>query len=429
MSLYNKLGILTIALSLGWSCSVLKVNAQGLGNSPYTSVGIGELYNDSYTTNSGMGQSGVSMSNGYQINNLNPALWVKNKFTTLDFGVIGQVKSISRQQNEQVNAGGNLAYIALSFPVAPKWNIGVSMKPYSFVDYSNISSRNVSGTPYDASYIISGSGGINKASLTNAVQIGKYLSLGVEASYFFGNTRKASEATLPSNVGGDYLVSLSERTVYNDFSFRGGAAVRIPLQKDNKLNLNLGGAYSIGSDISARRTSSLDLTLNTFPVTAPDTIVKDKRGNITLPTQYQVGFSLEWPYKLTLSADYSNQSWSKYKSFEGRNDGMKDAGKIHLGVEYIPNAKSLAYFNNVRYRAGFSHGKLPYLINGRELDDTNVSLGFSLPMGREMLNSISIAFVGGQRGVDGPGVVRERYGKVVFGITLFERWFIKQKID
>ncbi|MNY55338.1 hypothetical protein D3C86_1913080 [compost metagenome] len=64
-----------------------------------------------------------------------------------------------------------------------------------------------------------------------------------------------------------------------------------------------------------------------------------------------------------------------------------------------------------------------------DVNDTNVSLGFTFPMGRGYQNFLSVALVGGQRGNSGSGVVRERYGRVVLGITLLERWFQKQKID
>jgi hypothetical protein len=433
MSLYNRIGLLTIAITLGcnWSVLISKVNAQGLGNAPYSSLGMGELYTDAFAASSGMGQANVSSSSGFEINNLNPALWVRNKFTTLDFGIVGQYKGIVSGNNKQTNSGGNLAYVALAFPVAPRWTLGISIKPYSFVDYANTEYRNIAGTPNYANYYQTGKGGINKASFTNAVQIGKYLSLGVEASYFFGNVRTASEAMINSGRGSDYLVSISNRLVYNDIAFRGGAALKLPIKKNNKLNLNLGGTYSLGTKLNAQKTTAFELTQNSFPVVTPDTLVNNQKGTTTLPVQYQVGFSFEWPYKLILAADYSHESWSGYKNFErsNGNDGLKDVDRLHVGVEYTPKFGSLSYLNNVRYRLGVSTGNSPYVINEKNIKDNNVSLGFTLPMGRGYQNFISLSFIGGQRGVVGTGVVRERYGRVVLGLTLRERWFEKQKID
>ena len=198
MSRYSRFRILTFAIALIWNCTYLNtaLKAQGLGNSPYSSLGMGEFYGDAYSDNTGMGQSGVSTGNGFQINNLNPALWVRNRFTTLDIGLIGQYKDIVSGSRKQQNIGVNLAYLSLAFPVSPRLVIGASLKPYTFVDYSNQSTRDVQGTQFVGIYNTTGKGGINKASVTTSYQVTKYLSLGLESSYFFGNVRKATEVAL-----------------------------------------------------------------------------------------------------------------------------------------------------------------------------------------------------------------------------------------
>jgi long-subunit fatty acid transport protein len=432
MSLYKRIGILAVALTLGYNGLVpTKVNGQGLGNAPYSSLGMGELYGDGFSDNIGMGQSGVSTGNGFQINNLNPALWSRNKYTTLDVGLIGQYKEIISGNNKQQTVGGNLAYVSLAFPVGRRWTLGGSLKPYSFVDFENTTTRVIPGTSDQAIYFNSGKGGINKASITNGYQLNKYVSLGLEASYYFGNVRKASEVMIPTGSSTEYIVGINDRVAYSDFGARAGVAVRIPIKKDNKLNLNLGGAYSFKTDLNGSQTRTLELTENSFVIPgATDTLTNNLSGSVTVPTQYQVGMSLEWPFKLTVSADYNRQEWSQYRGFgTTSNDGLRNVGRVNLGVEYLPRFLSLNYFDRVRYRVGFSHGKTPYTINGREVNDTNISLGFTFPMGYGYQNFLSIAFVGGQRGAAGNGMVRERYGRAVLGITLLERWFQKQKLD
>jgi hypothetical protein len=432
MSLYSRFRILTLAITLGWSCTDLAttLKAQGLGNSPYSSLGMGEFYGDSYSDNTGMGQSGVSAGGGFQINNLNPALWVRNRFTTLDIGLIGQYKNMTSGTARERNAGGNLAYVSLSFPVMPRWALGISLKPYSFVDYENSTTRFVPGTPAAALYSTVGKGGINKASLTNSVQIGRYLSIGLESSYFFGNIRRSTDVSIPfSSDDIPFVVSLTDRTTYSDIAFRGGAAVRIPLKKDNKVNLNLGGTYSFSTTINSTRVRSFEVTQSAFNVIDPDTLENNVSTSLTTPAQFQVGASLEWPLKLILSADYSYQQWSKYRGLARSNENLQDVGRIHIGMEYLPRFTSLNYFNLVRYRVGFSHGKTPYMISKNDVKDTNVSLGFTFPMGRGYSNFLSLALVAGQRGGTGSGMIRERYGRAVLGITLLEKWFQKQKID
>lgn len=432
MSLYSRIGIISLAITLGWSCTNLatKLQAQGLGNSPYSSLGMGEFYGDAYSDNTAMGGSGVSTGSGFQINNLNPALWVRNRFTTLDVGLVGQYKNIASRNRTQGNAGGNLAYLSLSFPVSPRWVIGANLKPYSFIDYENSFTRSVAGSTGVAEYTVSGKGGVNKASIVNSFQLGRYVSLGLESSYFFGNVRRSSDVLLFVNgAQSDYLVSLNERNTYSDIAFRAGGAVRIPIRKDNKLNLNLGGAYSFSTSLNATKTTSFELTQGSYPVALPDTLENNLGGSMQVPEQYQVGASLEWPFKLTLSVDFSHQSWSQYRGFGNVNENLNNVDRLHVGVEYLPKFTSLNYFDIVRYRLGFSTGSTPYIIGNTKVNDTNVSLGFTFPMGRGYSNFLSVALVGGQRGTNTNGAIRERYGRVVLGITLLERWFQKQRID
>jgi hypothetical protein len=399
---------------------------------------MGEFYGDAYSDNAGMGQSGVSTGTGFQINNLNPALWVRNRFTTLDIGVIGQYKDIVSGSKKQQKAGGNLAYLSLAFPVSPRLVIGMGLKPYTFVDYSNTSTRDVQGTQFVGIYNTTGKGGINKASITTSYQVNKYLSLGLESSYFFGNVRKATEVSLidraaiaaGTDISNEYVVSLNDRTTYSDIGFRAGAALRIPIKKANKLNLNLGASYSFGTTINADQTTTFEvMTSDGFNVINPDTLTNAIGGGLKTPNQLLVGGSLEWPFKLILSADFSYQQWSKYKSFTGSNDGLNDVSRINVGAEYLPRFTSLNYFDLVRYRVGFSYGKTPYSVGKSDVNDTNVSLGFTFPMGRGYQNFLSVALIAGQRGNTGGSMIRERYGRVVLGITLLERWFVKQKID
>jgi hypothetical protein len=402
---------------------------QGLGNSPYTVLGVGEPYSDAFSSNLASGGAGVSSSNGIHINNLNPALWVRNRYTTYEFGAIGQYKQISSPTAQQRDFGANIGYLALSLPAAPKWSVGISLKPYSFVDFESRTNGKVPGTIYNTYYYYSGKGAINKVSLTNAILLGKYISLGLEASYLFGNVRRASESQLLIGDGRDYLVSRAERNSYRDFAFRAGTAVKIPLKKNNKLNLNLGGTYSFGTDLNARQTTSFESSLNSYPVGVADTLSNNTKGGIRLPSQYRVGASLEWPYKLTLAVDYEKQNWSEYRSFANSNDGLTDAGRLHMGLEYIPKITSTRYFNLVEYRLGFSHGQMPYNPAGLDLKDSNLSLGASFPIGRGG-NSFTLALVGGQRGVLSTQSIKERYGRVVLGLTLVDAsWFQKQKID
>lgn len=406
-----------------------KVYSQGLGNSPYSVLGIGEVYSEAFAGNQSSGEAGVAYSNGLHVNNLNPALWVKGRATMFEFGTIFQYKKINDLSSSQRDLGGNLAYLGLSLPVGRKWTAGVSLKPHSFVDYESRFASKIPGTNYNAFYSSNGKGAINQASFVNSFQIGKYLSAGLEVSYLFGNVTKSTTAQTVFGDGNDFLVSKNNKINYSDVLLRGGAAVSIPIKKENKLNLNFGGTYTLGNDINSTQTTTFELTKNSFVVGNPDTLIADRNRSFYLPHNFRIGTTLTAPYHWTIAVDYQHQAWGEYKNKqETSSSSMADVGRIHVGAEYIPRFSSTRYFDLVTYKVGFNHGKMPYSISGVELKETNISLGFSLPIGRSA-NSLHLTFIGGQRGVPSRNSVKEQYGRVVLGFTLADRWFEKMRID
>lgn len=429
MWLKSKNSILPFILLIAGLVLNGKVYSQGLGNSPYSVLGIGEVYNEAFASSQGSGSAGVAYSNGLNVNNLNPALWVKGRATMFEFGTIMQYKKVNDLSSSQRDLGGNLAYLGLSLPVGRRWTAGVSLKPHSFVDYESRFASKVSGTNYDAFYTSNGKGAINQASFVNSFQIGKYLSAGLEVSYLFGNVTKSTTAQMAFGDGNDYMVSRNNKINYSDFLLKGGAAVSIPIKKDNKMNLNFGGTYSMGNDVNSTQTTTFELTKGSFAVGAPDTLISERLRSVYLPHTFRVGTTLTAPYKWIVSVDYQYSAWSDYKNkHESASSKMNDVGKIHVGAEYIPRFTSTRYFDLVTYRVGFNHGKMPYSITGVELKETNVSLGFTFPIGRSA-NSLNVTFIGGKRGVISRNSVQEQYGRLVLGFTLADRWFEKMKID
>ncbi len=380
-----------------------------------------------------MGGAGVSSGNGFYVNNINPALWVNTRATIFEFSGIGQFKQATGSAASRRDLGINVSNIALAFPVMNgKWSSGFTLKPYSFTDYSSRSTGQVPGTILETNYYAVGSGAINKASFTNGFRIWRYFSGGIEASYIFGSTLKATEAELID--GSKKMVSLNERVSYSDVGFKAGLSARIPLKRDkvtreSKLNINWGGTYSHGTDLSAKRTTTLEVTSNSFLLQEPDTVIRNKKGFIRLPPAYRTGFSIEWPNLLTISADVERQDWSKFIPFErDKRYSAKAVDKIYVGAEYWPDWRSTKYFNNVIYRAGFSHGNMPFQIGNSKLKETTVSVGASFPVGVGS-NTCSVSLIGGRRGALSRETIEEYYGRVAISLTLIDRWFVKQKID
>ncbi|WP_234733340.1 hypothetical protein [Tellurirhabdus bombi] len=413
--------------------SPLASQGQGLGNSPYTSQGIGELYGDNNIWNMGMGGIGVSNANGFHLNTSNPALLARNRNTVFEVGLLGQVKSIADQVQSQRDFGANLSYLALGFPVKNRWSMGISLRPYSFVDYNTTTYQRVPGTIYDSRSSYIGRGALNKATFTNGFHLGKNFYAGVEGAFLFGNATYDSESQLLINLIDDVIVTRSTQTTYSDVSWRLGAAWRPKLNKD--WYLNVGATLEPQTKIRGRETDTYQQFLPgsgdtgaKTPLSLADTVRSNQGGRLTLPSKMRAGFSFEKALKLTVGVDVTYQQWSKYQTLSGQSGNLKDSYSVAAGLEFLPNVTSSNYLNLISYRLGAYYTQLPNVVNGKQLTDMGGSLGFSLPVGR-FVNSITLSVMAGQRGVLTDNQIRERYGKIGLSLSLNDRWFQRYKVD
>ncbi|MEZ4902934.1 MAG: hypothetical protein R2822_14865 [Spirosomataceae bacterium] len=405
----------------------IQVNAQGFGNSPYSAIGVGELLSPAYSSNNSMGDAGVSYGSPLYINALNPALLAKNRYTTFEVGVGGQYKGLQDTKQSQRDFGGNLAYLAIAFPVAPKWSSGISLKPYSFVNYQQNSYSRIGTSIYEAQYVYGGKGGLNQINFTNGFQVTKSLNLGVDLTYLFGNFNRSATSQLRIGDSRDYIVSRDDRLNFSDLNLKLGAAWRQKLKEDHYLNF--GVTYKAQTSVATVRNTTIEiLSSSGSPVTNPDTLTQANLS-VKLPATTRIGISYENLYRLAIAADYERQDWNKYVGVSGTNENMRTGQSYHLGLEYMPKYNSTKYRDLIMYRAGFIYHQTPLVISGKPVDDMSLTFGVSLPVGRGMFNLINLSFVAGQRGTVSAQTFRERYGRVVVGFSLKDNWFQKFKVD
>lgn len=428
--------ILTYSLRLALvAAGFLSVEAgygQGFGNSPYSILGLGDLQGTALSMNEGTGGAGVSAGNMLQLNGLNPALLVRNRFTAFEFAGSGQYKDVASASGGQRDLAANISYLALSFPITPRWSSGVSLKPYSYVDYNTSSTSLVAGTNYPSVYSFSGRGAVNRVAWSNGFSVGKYLNVGFDVFYLFGNIEKSSQVTLVTGGEEDNTVGVKEKLNLKNVSGRGGLTVRLPVKKD-KMFVNVGGTYTYGNFLFAKSTSVYELSRQSFtdPSYTPDTLQKNVKGYVDMPFQYRVGASFEMPFKLLISADYEYTNWDSFKPFgspESRQ--VASTGRFYFGADYIPKFnRSLRYWDQISYRAGFNFGPAYYAPNGNQIDDRSVSVGLGLPISRGGASLLSLAVTGGERGAVSSNTIRERYLRMTVAWAFADRWFEKPKLD
>jgi len=406
--------------------------SQGLGNSPYSSQGIGELYGDNNVWNQGIGGLGVAYANPFHLNSANPALLVRNRTTIFEVGLLGQAKVLSDRVQSQRDFGGNLSYLNLAFPVAGKWSAGIGLRPYSFIDYNTTVFRKVEpNTIYDSRTVYTGRGALNKATITNGFQLGKNAYVGLEMGFLFGNAvREANSQVIINGLGDlstDIIVSRTSQSTYSDVMLKLGGAWRPKLSKN--WHLNLGATYQPQTRVRSRETEAYEQRQAQQVISLPETIRSDQRGVLVFPSKFRAGVVLEKNLNIAVGAEFSYEQWANYRTATGENPGLGNSYTVGTGIEFLPKASSTNYLNLINYRFGLRYGLLPNVVNGRQLNDVSASLGFALPVGR-FVNSISLSVTAGQRGnTTFEGQIRERYARIGLSLSLNDRWFQRFRVD
>jgi len=408
--------------------------AQGQGNTPYSAFGIGELADETVASQDMMGGTGVSFGNSFYVNQLNPALVVKNrmiggfKYVAFQVGLKGNLRNISYQDKIQQGFGMNLNNLTMAFPLLPKWAMSFSVRPYSIVEHNSVFTKTVVGSTEKVTYQYNNSGGISRFSYINSFQPFKGLFVGIEGNYNFGTIYKDTTSYLNSSAT---INRYTSRYSLTGKSVKAGIAYQQKLSK--KWQLNVGGTYEISSTLSGKhlRHYSVLADAGNGPtiIQAPDTLsLRDI--STAIPAKYKVGVSLESPFHWVFAVDYGVTQWDGIKKLDAISSQLlHNAQEINAGIEWLPNSNSTKYFNQVFYRVGFHQAETPYVINKTRIMDRSFSFGMSVPMGFRNPSYVDLGLSIGQRGVNSNGLIQENYFKVSASFSLLSAWFIKPIID
>ena len=435
------MGGLRLGLVLAGTLVVGGAQAQGLGNSPYSRIGLGEFNaNTGGVRQMGMGGVGLAAPNAVNVNELNPALLYYTSRTTFEAGYSGQYKTVKNATSASRSGSGNLGYFALSVPLSRKWGAAVGLKPLSAVDYESNSIQEVVGTPVLTQVLkqYKGMGGVSEAYFGQGYHLSKAFTVGFTASYVFGVIDETTGTAVQIANSTDPLVNSISRTHtrYSDFAFRTGAHYRKTLGKN--INLNLAGVYSFAHNLSGQQTKNQEQQNVDGTLIGAPTPVSDGRGTTFVPALAQVGVSLDNDKNWSISADASQQQWSKFNSFGEQGLALSNTLRFGLGGEISPDPGSVEhYFQRVTYRAGLSFAQLPYQPAGKALYDRAVSWGFAFPLPTASAleaTTFSLGFTYGVRGNTdllsaGASNVQESYIRGQLGVTLNNRWFIKRRLQ
>ncbi len=413
MKNFKHIIIATIILA---GCSLV-ASAQ-MSTSPYSKLGYGLLSDNATGIQRSMGGVGYAMQNGRQINVMNPAsYWGVDSLTfLLDMG-IDVTNSWSKENGKHgYNLGGGLDYITMQFRLAKNLGGAIGVVPFSSVGYSfggdidNGTDRRI------------GTGGLSELFAGVGYQPFKGLSIGANFSYLFGTTTNTT--TVEAVSTSQFTRNLEVR----DWNIKLGLQYGFNIARKSRIVLGLtyspkkamhGTAWGTIADVNQDK--KVD-TVASMPL----------KGNYELPHSFGAGISYNYDNRFTAEVDYTYQQWSKAKYtpinyFELPDTKWNDRWKIAAGLSYTPNPRG-SYLKRMTYRMGGYYNNDYMTVNGNDVRDYGVGIGFSFPAlaGNKTLVNLGIEWK--HRYTAPTNLIKEDYLNITLSVNFNEMWFWKNKI-
>lgn len=382
-------------------------------NSLYSAYGIGDVEQRDYSRNFGVSSSGIARRSDYFLNDLNPASYSAIPRQHFMFDVSLRAQSINYKDAGTLNlqAGDvNIKRLALGFKATNRWGISAGFSPYSTVDYKLISTTFIDGTPLVTT--TEGTGGINKAYISNGVKITKNLSVGVSGNFLFGPINTTT------NVGGDTVSTRIERYAFN-------ANFNTGIQYTGKIKnwqLGVGATYRFKTDMNYQ--NKLIILNSSSTVLFTD---EQDKSTFKIPEQYGVGFSVG-NGTINWLADYRTEKWSKAGN-KTTNYTLVNSERYSTGLEY---AFHRTYYNQtvegIIAQVGFAYYNSNLVVNNNQVKDISATAGISIPSRSGALRYY-VGIEVGQRGTTSGGLIKETFINGVLHFSLRDIWFIRRTYE
>ena len=398
-------------------------------NSPYSSFGIGDLWEQGLSRNSGMAGVGIGLGSATGINALNPASYAHLQLTSIDLSLFYKYTNLKTLSRETALSTSGVQGLVLSFPAVKKGlGITIGVLPYSSVGYQVVKeSRFLYGQRTDSLLSShSGEGGINDLFFGFAFKPLKRLSLGFNLSYLFGTINEYQTASI--------IVPNSILTLYNQHNSYQGVKIHTGIQYHDTLKngvlVRLGGVFTLPTTLYSTEMTILSLSQTSSQGIRSlllDTLVNNLKSVVSVPPVIGFGVCFEKPNKFMLGIDGSVQNWSS-SNLINNSLKLQSSYRFKIGSEYVPDATSRKFVKNIAYRIGAKYEQTAFIINGISISQMGFTFGFGLPVTRQS-SRLNIGFEIGSRGTTEGGLIAEIYYQGYFGISFNERWFHRKKIE
>jgi len=405
---------------------VLAQNAQ----SSYSVFGLGDVNWGGYSHNTSMGGMGITYNGRHFLNNLNPALGSSNLEAVFQIGSAMDVRNHTDGNQSYLGVTGGLKDLGFNAPIVlGRWNMGLSLQPYTNVGYGfTVSEPGPEGST--AITEVTGGGGIDRLSLNNSVLWGN-LMLGIRFDYIFGSIQEEDRFFLEDIQQTAFGNSVVNATA--TFSQVTGSAGFVYKQSLGQFKyINIGGFYQPKFDLKQTAFVTLENQTAAGGVFSTDTLVNNVETQLQVPQRVGFGISYEHTRRLAVGIDFQAQDWAAYRRSDGQpNENLGQSYRLTVGGELSPDFQSTKFFNRVIYRFGAHYEQTQYVVDDNTVNDFGISFGLSMPLNAVWgLSHVNLGGTLGQRGAITDGLVRERYIKVYLGFSLQDvTWFSRSRFN
>lgn len=419
-----KFKVVNIVLFL--ALSSVMVMGQNSTSSPYSRYGLGNMENNGFGRNKGMGGTGIALRNNANINPLNPA-----SFTAIDsmsqiyeFGLMGKVDMLDDGTSTQYEYDVNISELGMAFPITRWMGFSMGIKPVSLIGYEYSNTQNF-GFVDNVTFLYNGEGGITNAFAGIGVSPVKNLSLGASFAYYFGTNVYNRAIAFVDNPQYSNISTYEEIKIAALHPIFGLQYIQ-DINSDN--SLVFGAVYEPATDLNAEQTLKTLRYVGGAQTFAEELESLDNEPiGMGVPMSYGVGLAYVANNQLTISGDYYVQNW-KDAPFYGKTDTLNNKTKVSAGLEYIPNYLSQKYLDRVEYRLGSHYSNEYFKVGGQDIYDFGINFGVGLPL-RYSKTRFNIAFEYGWVGTSDKSLINENYGKLTINFSFNNFWFIKRKFD
>lgn len=393
---------------------------------PYSFVGLGSSYPQSDIRTQSMANTAMATRHNTSINMVNPA-GISGIDSMSFVGSIGAGLDNVRYRTSSANSQYSTAHInhiAIGFPLTKWWKTALYFTPYSNAGYEAFDHGSIAHGG-NVEYNYKGTGGIAAINWGQAVNINKNLAIGVSAAYHFGSINNTKQIMFPDST---YIFSsqVEQKLQLSGFSWQVGTQYYVTTSTNSKLGIGL--KYGLSSPWKSEELYSAIRFLGDDPFnnTTVDTIATWDKNNEKVKLPHILGLGFSWQYNdlLLLASDFVYEDWSQFNYQDGAQY-VKNRWRASVGAEIIPESNNLSsYWKMVHYRLGFRYENLGIKFAEDNINEVALTAGMGLPL-RRSKTFVNLGFELGQAGTISNNLIQSRFFKISLGITIKEKWFIK----